>query len=114
MPPNYAVPAHVLGTNVGLDPDNEADLGILERIQDGRIDLQEVLEKNKATGAEEYRRWLDEKNQAVTEELASRFKPPRGFRLKIKLPGDQPTPAATGSAANQGADIDNIDTGERT
>ena len=43
--PDYAVPAHVLGATVGLDPDNEADQGILERIQDGRIDLREVREK---------------------------------------------------------------------
>ncbi|WP_295583711.1 helix-turn-helix transcriptional regulator [uncultured Lamprocystis sp.] len=112
--PEYAVPTHVLGDTVGLDPDNEADQRILYRIQDGRIDLREVWEKNKATGAEEYRRWLDEMNQAATEELASRFELPRGFCLKIKLPGDRSPPAATGSAANQGADIDNTDTGERT
>lgn len=80
----------------------------------GRIDLQEVWEKKEATGAEEYRRWLDEQNQAITEELASRFKRPLGFRLKIKLPGDQSTPAANGSAVNQETDIDNTDTGERT
>lgn len=113
--PDYAVPAHVLGANVGLDPDNEADQGILERIQDGRIDLGEVLEKKKAVEAEEYRRWLEEKNQAVTEELTSRFERSiSGIRLKIKLPGGQSMPAVTGSAANRGADIDHTDTRERT
>jgi len=39
--PDYAVPAHVLADTVGLDPDNEVDQGILERIQDGRIDLED-------------------------------------------------------------------------
>lgn len=112
--PDYAAPTHSFGATVGLDPDNEADQGILERIQDGRIDLWEVWEKKEATGAEEYRRWLEEQYQAVTEEMASRFKAPRGFRVKLKLPGDQPTPEATGSTANQGADIDHTETGERT
>jgi hypothetical protein len=77
--PDYAVPTHVLGATVGLDPDNEADQGILEQIQAGRIDLMKVWEKKEATGAEEYRRWLEEQNQAVTEEFASRFKLAEGF-----------------------------------
>jgi transcriptional regulator with XRE-family HTH domain len=111
--PDYAVPTPVLGDTVGLDPDNEADQGILERIQDGQIDLREVWEKKEAAEAEEYRRWLEEKNQAVTEEWVSRIKPLR-LRLKIKLPGEQSTPATTGSAANQEADIDNTDPGART
>ena len=110
--PDYAVPTHTLGKYVGLDPDNEADQRILEWIQDGRIDLREVLEKKKAVEAEEYRRWLEEKNQVITEEIESHFKSLR-LRLKIKLPGDQSTPTSAGSAANQGADIDHTDTGER-
>jgi hypothetical protein len=112
--PDYAVPTHVFGANLGLDPDNEADQGILERIQDGRIDLQEVWEKKQATAEEEYRRWLEEKNQAVTAELASRFKLPRDLYLKIKLSGDKSKPAVTDSATNQGSDTDSIDTEERT
>jgi transcriptional regulator with XRE-family HTH domain len=112
--PDYAVPAHVLADTVGLDPDKEADQGILERIQDGQIDLWEVWENKETSGAEEYRRWLEEKNQAVAEELASRFKHLHGFRLKIKLPGDKSTLLATGSTANQEADIDRTETGERT
>lgn len=113
--PDYAVPAHVLGANVGLDPDNEADQGILERIQDGRIDLREVREKKNTTGEEEYRRWLEEKNQTITEEMESEWKWLFGdLLLKPKFPGNQSTPAATGSTANQGVDIDNTDTGERT
>ena len=66
--PDYAVPTPVLGANVGLDPDNETDQEILERIQQGKIDLREVLKRKKATSEEEYRRWLEEQNQAVTEE----------------------------------------------
>jgi transcriptional regulator with XRE-family HTH domain len=73
--PDYAVPTHVLAANVGLDPDNEADQGILERIQDGRIDLQEVWKKKVAADAEEYRRWLEEKCQAINEERAVRRPP---------------------------------------
>jgi len=109
--PDYAVPTHVLGANVGLDPDNEADQSILERIQDGQIDLREVMEKKKAAEAEEYRRWLEEKNRAITEEIDARV---LRVDIKIKLPGDQSTPAATGSTTNKGADIDNTNTGERT
>lgn len=113
--PDYAVPAHVLGANVGLDADNETDQGILEQIQNGRIDLWEVLEKKNTAGEEEYRRWLEEQNQVVTEEMQPRLTRSRsGLRLKIKLPGDQPTPAATVNPANQTANIDNTDTGERT
>jgi len=67
--PDYAVPAHVLADTVGLDPDNEADQGILELIQDGQIDLREVWENKKTSGAEEYRRWLEEKSQVIREEL---------------------------------------------
>lgn len=111
--PDYAVPAPILGPIVGLDPDNEADLGILERIQDGRIDLWEVLEKKKAAEAEEYRRWLEEKNQAAIEDI-SRLLLIDDLPLEPKLPGEQSTPAATGSTADQGANIDNTDTGERT
>lgn len=109
--PDYAVPAPILGPIVGLDPDNEADQGILERIQDGRIDLWEVLEKKKAAEAEEYRRWLEEKNQAVK---ATPLELLLDDLLMPKLPGEQSTPAATGSTADQGANIDNTDTGERT
>ncbi len=118
--PEYAVPTPVLGDTIGLDPDNEADQRILERIQDGQIDLREVCEKKETAREEEYRLWLEEKNQAATEEWAARFKLLRGFRgfpvdLKnLKLSGDRSTPATTGSSANQGADIDNTDTGERT
>ena len=113
--PDYAVPTHVLGTNVGLDPDNEADQDILERIQDGRIDLREVLEKKNTTEEDEYRRWLEEKNRAITEEIEAQFeRSMSGFRVQIKLPGDQSTSTATSSTANQGADIDHTETGERT
>ena len=113
--PDYAVPTHVLGATVGLDPDNEADQGILERIQDGRIDLREVLEKKNTTEQDEYRRWLEEKNRAITEEIEAQFaRSMSGFRVQIKLPGDQSTSTATSSTANQGADIDHTETGERT
>jgi transcriptional regulator with XRE-family HTH domain len=73
--PDYAVPTHVLGANVGLDPDNESDQDILEQIQDGLIDLREVWKKKVATDAEEYRRWLEEKCQAINEEREARIMP---------------------------------------
>jgi transcriptional regulator with XRE-family HTH domain len=115
--PDYAVPTHVLGANVGLDPDNEADQGILERIQDGRIDLKEVWEKKQNTGEEEYRRWLEERYQAINEEMeAQRERMISSIRsiIKIKLPQDQSQPSVTSSTANQGTDIDNTDSEQRT
>ena len=110
--PDYAVPARFLDPIVGLEPDDEADLEILERIQDGRIDLQKVVEKKEAAEPEDYRRWLEEQNRAVNEEMASRRI--RTSFLKPKLPGDQSSKVATSSTADQGVDVENTDMEERT
>jgi hypothetical protein len=81
--PDYAIPAHFIAPYLALDPDNEADTEILERIQDGLIDLEKVAKKKRDVEAEDYRRWLEEQNQAVTEDLVSRR--PKIEPLEIKL-----------------------------
>jgi len=63
--PDYEIPAGVFGQMIGLDPQKEDDLAVLECIQRGEIDLEEVVKKKNEDTEEAYRRWLTERLQAV-------------------------------------------------
>ena len=71
--PDYEIPAEVFAESVALDPEKDDDRAILGRIQQGLIDLEEVVKKKGEATDEEYRRWLTERHQAVEEEIRSQF-----------------------------------------
>jgi transcriptional regulator with XRE-family HTH domain len=112
--PDYAIPAPILGRIVGLEPDNEADQAILEKIQDGRIDLQDVVEKKNTAEPEDYRGWLEERNRVIAEELASRFKIPDGLLLFAESAGERASQLDTGSTSDEAPDVENTNTEQRT
>jgi hypothetical protein len=112
--PDYAIPAPILGRIVGLEPDNEADQAILEKIQDGRIDLQDVVEKKNTAEPEDYRGWLEERNRVIAEELESRFKIPDGLLLFAESAGERASQLDTGSTSDEAPDVENTNTEQRT
>ncbi len=91
--PDYAIPTGILGPIVGLDPDNETDHRVLEWIQDGRIDLWEVVKKENEATEEDYRRWLTEKHQAIEEEIKSMH---RKIRERMRRRGRPNTRVTSG------------------
>jgi transcriptional regulator with XRE-family HTH domain len=84
--PDYEIPAGVFGQMIGLDPQKEDDLAVLECIQRGEIDLEEVVKKKSEATGEEYRRWLTERHQTVLAEEKERNALLFGS-LRLDLPG---------------------------
>jgi transcriptional regulator with XRE-family HTH domain len=112
--PDYAVPARVLAPIVDLEPDNDADQEILEKIQDGRIDLRDVVEKKNTAELEDYRGWLEERNRVIAEELASVLKIPDGLLLLGDPAGDRASQPDTGGTSDEAPDVENPNTEQRT
>lgn len=112
--PDYEIPMESIGPVAGLDPEREDERGILERVQQGYIDLWEVIEKKRDSTEDEYRRWLTEKHQAVEAEIQSR---PSLLDLDFvfgkALPDDASTSSAQGDARRIDKGSDNTETEDR-
>lgn len=64
--PDYSIPIKLLEKMIGVSgKDKKNDETILHRIQDGHIELQEVLSKKKELDSEAYQSWLENKYQEI-------------------------------------------------
>ena len=81
--PKYQFPLEFLQAITGISGEGDTDKAILDAIQDGDLDLQEVRAKKAKLDVNEYQRWLEERYREAEAEREAREEARKGVFAEL-------------------------------